>query len=92
VAVARNRGDAELPVSPNDLLLEVKPTPSGQLGSPLTRFQGLFSAPNIAEPALYSAGLAGDYAGLPIEDLHTLMGSQQEPALLGAGFDWSTSL
>ena len=96
MAVARHRGDVDLPVSPNDLLLEVKSTPSGQLGSPLTRFQSLFESNTINaefDPTPYPASSSGEYgAGLPVEDLHTLMGSQQQPVSLGVGFDWSTSL
>lgn len=96
VAVARHRGDDTLPVSPNDLLLEVKPTPSGQLGSPLTRSQSLFDNATFnaeTDPALYPAGPSGEYANsLPVEDLHTLMGSRQQPAPLGLSFDWSASL
>jgi hypothetical protein len=96
VAVARHRGDVDLPVSPNDLLLEVKSTPSGQVGSPLTRFQSLFDNNAINaefDPTPNPANSSGEYgAGLPVEDLHTLMGSQQQPVPLGVGFDWSTTL
>jgi len=90
VAVARNRDG--LPVSPNDVLLEVQaPSSSAELASPLTRFQALFdSVGTESETALFTGGASKD--GLPVEDLQTLMGGTQLPNPMGLSFDWSANL
>jgi hypothetical protein len=87
VAVARNRDG--LPVSPNDVLLEVQaPTSTGDLASPLARFQAMLD--HGSEGAQYTTGPSND--GLPVEDLQTLMGGAQLPNPMSLSFDWSANL
>lgn len=102
VAVSRLKGDGGDPVSPNDLLLEVrdhagpsKKTAGGEeQASPLSRLQAVFgpsqSRQNACNEAWRTSGDVPAYI-LPVENLETLIGGTRQPGQMGIPLDWSLS-